>query len=140
MSSNGRGLEYVPGKGFNTDFWNQQQWDKFYQSGGDITTDGKLMLDGKQIDVPQSGGGGGLFGSEGFGMNQGTLKGLGTITDMAAGIGGLVLGAKQLSLAKDKFAYDKQMMDKQYAMAKDSYDKQVARANNVGSQMNAGKV
>lgn len=137
MSNRGRGLEYNPATGsYNTDFWTPEQWQNFGKAGGSIEGN-KLMLNGQQIDVPQSSG---LFGSEGFGMNAGTLKGLGSITDMAAGLGGLFLGAKQLGLAKDKFAYDKQMMDKQYAMAKDSYDRQVARANNIGQQMNAGKV
>ena len=32
------------------------------------------------------------------------------------------------------------MANKEYAMAKDAYDRQVARAADVGSQMRAGKV
>ena len=87
-----------------------------------------------------SGLGSSIFGSKGFGMNQGTLQGLGSISNILGGLGGIYLGSKQLGLAKDKFAYDKDMMNKQYAMAKDSYDKQVARANSIDKQMNAGKV
>lgn len=73
----------------------------------------------------------------GFGMNMNTI---GTGFNIASGLGSLYLGNKQLGLAEDKFAYDKDMMNKQYAMAKDAYDKQVARAGSIGSQMNAGKV
>ena len=73
-------------------------------------------------------------------MNNGTLKGLGSIGNIATGLGGIYLGTKQLGLAKEKFAFDKDMMNKQYAMAKDAYDKQVARAKNIGDQMNVGKV
>lgn len=82
----------------------------------------------------------GLFGANGFGMNQGTLKGLGSIGDIGVGLGKLFLGTKQLGLAEDKFAFDKDMLNKQYAMAKDAYDKQTARSASIGSQMTAGKV
>lgn len=83
---------------------------------------------------------GDLFGSEGFGMNKGTMQGLGSISDIGAGLGKLFLGAKQLGLAEDKFAFDKDMLNKQYAMAKDAYDKQTARSASIGSQMAAGRV
>lgn len=83
---------------------------------------------------------GDLFGSEGFGMNKGTMQGLGSIGDIGAGLGKLFLGAKQLGLAEDKFAFDKDMLNKQYAMAKDAYDKQTARSASIGSQMAAGRV
>ena len=124
---------------YNTDFWSPEQWQSFGSSGGYVDN-GKLMLDGNQISVPETAEANSLFGAEGFGMNTGTLKGLGSIGNIAQGVGGLYLGSKQLGLAKDKFAFDKDMVNKQYAMAKDAYDKQVARANSIGSQMNAGKV
>ena len=50
------------------------------------------------------------------------------------------MGYKNLGLAEDTFAFNKDMMNKQYAMAKDDYDRQVARSSSIGTQMNAGKV
>ena len=82
----------------------------------------------------------GLFGPNGFGFNKGTMQGLGSIGDIGVGLGKLFLGAKQLGLAEDKFAFDKDMLNKQYAMAKDAYDKQTARSASIGSQMAAGRV
>lgn len=134
-----KGLNFDANTGsYDTNFWTPEQWQKFGAAGGTVVGD-KLVLDGNQINVPTNTSTG-LFGAEGFGMNQGTLQGLGSIGDIGKGLGGIYLGYKQLGLAEDKFAFDKDMMNKQYAMAKDAYDKQVARANNIGSQMNAGKV
>lgn len=81
-----------------------------------------------------------LFGDQGFGFNKGTMKGLGQIGDLASGLAGIYFGNKQLGLAEDKFAFDKDMMTKQYNMAKDAYDRKVKRAENIGAQMQAGKV
>lgn len=81
-----------------------------------------------------------IFGEDGFGFNKGTMQGLGSIGQIGAGLGSLFLGAKQLGLAEDKFKFDKDMLNKQYAMAKDAYDRQTARATSIGDQMNAGKV
>lgn len=132
-----KGLVYDPNTGsYNTDGWTQEQWAKFGAGGGTVDGD-KLMFEGKQIDAPSTSS---LFGAEGFGMNQGTLQGLGSIGDIGAGLGKLFLGAKQLGLAEDKFAFDKDMLNKQYAMAKDAYDKQTARSASIGSQMQLGKV
>lgn len=83
---------------------------------------------------------GDLFGKDGFGMNKGTMEGLGSIGGIGAGIGKIWLGSKQLGLAEDKFEFDKNMLNKQYDMAKDNYDRQKARAESVGNQMQAGKV
>lgn len=124
---------------YNTDFWSPEQWQAFGSAGGYVDN-GKLMINGNQISVPETAESNSLFGAEGFGMNTGTLKGLGSIGNIATGLGGVYLGAQQLGLAKEKFAFDKDMIGKQYAMAKDAYDKQVARAKNIGDQMNAGKV
>ena len=132
-----KGLLYDPNTGsYNTDGWTPEQWAKFGAGGGTVEGD-KLMFDGKQINAPSTSS---LFGADGFGMNQGTLEGLGSIGNIGVGLGKLFLGAKQLGLAEDKFAFDKDMLNKQYAMAKDAYDKQTARAASIGSQMQLGKV
>lgn len=83
---------------------------------------------------------GDIFGSEGFGLNKGTMQGLGSIGQIGSGIGQLFLGAKQMGLAEDKFEFDKDMLNKQYAMAKENYDRQKARSESIGSQMQSGKV
>ena len=81
-----------------------------------------------------------IFGTDGFGLNKGTMKGLGSIGDIASGLGSLYLGSKQLGLAEDTAAFNKDMLTKQYNMAKDAYDKQTARASSIGLQMQTGKV
>ena len=133
-----RGLTYNPDTGsYNTAFWTPEQWKNFGAAGGTVNGD-KLTIGTNPIDVPTINNS--IFGDDGFGMNQGTLKGLGSIGDIGAGLGKLFLGAKQLGLAEAKFAFDKDMLNKQYAMAKDAYDKQTARSASIGSQMAAGRV
>ncbi len=80
-----------------------------------------------------------MFGADGFGFNKGTLEGLGQIGDLVSGLSGIYLGNKQLGLAKDKFAFDKDMLTKQYDMAKDAYDRQVERTGNIDRKIQAGK-
>lgn len=132
-----RGLTYNPDTGsYNTAFWTPEQWKNFGAAGGTINGD-KLMIGTNPIDVPTNNS---IFGADGFGFNKGTLQGLGSIGQIGAGLGNLFLGSKQLGLAEDKFAFDKDMLNKQYAMAKDAYDKQTARSASIGNQMQSGKV
>jgi hypothetical protein len=132
-----KGLTYNPNTGsYNTTFWSPEQWKNFGAAGGKVVGD-KLMLDGTPIDVPTNNS---IFGADGFGFNKGTLQGLGSIGQIGAGLGNLFLGTKQLGLAEDKFAFDKDMLNKQYMMAKDAYDKQTARSASIGNQMQSGKV
>lgn len=134
-----QGLSYNADTGsYNTDGWSPEQWRQFGSSGGTVEGN-KLMLDGNQIDAPKIEPVG-MWGKDGFGMNQGTMQGLGQLGSLAQGLGSLYLGNKQLGLAEDTFAYNKEMKNKEYAMAKDSYDKSVARAADIGAQMNQGKV
>lgn len=132
-----RGLTYNPDTGsYNTAFWTPEQWKNFGAAGGTINGD-KLMIGTNPIDVPTNNS---IFGADGFGFNKGTLQGLGSIGQIGAGLGNLFLGSKQLGLAEDKFAFDKDMLNKQYMMAKDAYDKQTARSASIGKQMQSGKV
>lgn len=132
-----RGLTYNPDTGsYNTAFWTPEQWKNFGAAGGTINGD-KLMIGTNPIDVPTNNS---IFGADGFGFNKGTLQGLGSIGQIGTGLGNLFLGSKQLRLAEDKFAFDKDMLNKQYMMAKDAYDKQTARSASIGNQMQSGKV
>ena len=131
------GLTYNPDTGsYDTSFWTPEQWSNFGSAGGTIEGD-KLMLGGNQINVPTNNS---IFGADGFGLNKGTMQGLGSIGQIGAGLGNLFLGSKQLGLAEDKFEFDKDMLNKQYAMAKENYDRQKARSESIGSQMQSGRV
>lgn len=131
------GLTYNPDTGsYDTAFWSPEQWSNFGSAGGTVEGS-KLMLGGNQINVPTNNS---IFGTEGFGFNKGTMQGLGSIGQIGAGLGSLFLGAKQLGLAEDKFKFDKDMLNKQYAMAKENYDRQKARSESIGSQMQSGRV
>lgn len=65
---------------------------------------------------------------------------LGDFAGLAGGLANTFAGFKQLGLAEDAFNFNKGMKEKEYAMAKDAYDRNVARAKSVGDQMRAGKV
>lgn len=65
---------------------------------------------------------------------------IGTIGKIGVGLGQTWLGAKQLKAAEKAFDYNVMDKNRTYAMAKDAYDKNVARAGSIGKQMNAGKV
>ena len=75
-----------------------------------------------------------------LGLNNSTWGTIGTIGQLGTGLANAYMGYKNLGLAEDTFAFNKDMMNKQYAMAKDDYDRQVARSSSIGTQMNAGKV
>jgi hypothetical protein len=52
-------------------------------------------------------------------------------------LGGLeaYTGFKNMKLAEESFAFNKDMLNKQYAMAEDAYKKNVNRAASIGAQM-----
>ncbi|MEA1999014.1 MAG: hypothetical protein U9N61_06815 [Euryarchaeota archaeon] len=56
---------------------------------------------------------------------------LGTLSSLAK----VGLGFQELGLAKDTFNFNKDMKKKEYAMAKDAYDRNKKRAVSVGNQM-----
>jgi hypothetical protein len=75
-----------------------------------------------------------------LGLEQGTWGGLGAAGQLLGGAIGAYTGLENLGLARKTLDYNMAMGDKQYAMAKDAYDRNVARANSIGDQMAAGKV
>lgn len=75
-----------------------------------------------------------------FGLTNGTWGNIGTMGKLGTGLANAYLGYKNYGLAQDTFAFNKDMKEKEYAMAKDAYDRQVARASSIGNQMQAGAV
>ena len=78
--------------------------------------------------------------SQGFMDSIGGVKGIGTGLSALSSLGGYFNAKESNALTKDSLNFNKGMANKEYAMAKDAYDRQVKRASNVGDQMNAGKV
>lgn len=72
-----------------------------------------------------------------IGENQ---KSLGDLAGLAGSLANTFAGFKQLGLAEDTFNFNKAMKEKEYAMAKDAYDRNVKRATSIGNQMRAGGV
>lgn len=84
----------------------------------------------------------GLAGSE-VGGSKTTGSSLGALgTSLDLGMKGLNAwtGYKELGLKEDAFNFNKQMQEKQYGLAKEAYDRSVARADSIGKQMQEGKV
>lgn len=75
-----------------------------------------------------------------LGENQNTLNTLGDIGNLASGLAGTFAGIKQMGLAEDAFDFNKAMKEREFAMAKDAYDRNVRRAESIGNQMRAGSV
>jgi len=73
----------------------------------------------------------------GFSFN-GSLQELGAGLGAAQTIAGLWSTWEQNKLAKDSFAFNKQMATKNYNMAKDAYDRRNRRSSNIADQL-AGK-
>lgn len=82
--------------------------------------------------------GGTASGDTTLGLDSGTWGNIGAGLNIAQGLAGLYLGNKQLGLAEDQFAFNKDMATKEYALAKDAYDRNVKRAEGIGTQMRAG--
>lgn len=71
-----------------------------------------------------------------LGMKGSTWQGLGTGVQLGLGALNTWGGLEELGLAKDAFNFNKNMAEKEYAMAKDAYDRNVKRSEHVASQMN----
>ena len=118
----------------------QNQLLKGYNAAGaeaGVGKDFNSYLRDQGLDV---GNPGGINNDSTLGVSNSTWGAVSDIASIGTGLAGAYLGNKQLNLAQDKFDFDKDMMQKQYGMAKDAYDKQVKRAAGIGAQMQAGKV
>lgn len=72
-----------------------------------------------------------------LGMDNNQWKGAGTLADIGMGAMQTWTAMQQLGLAKDAFKFNKDMKQKEYGMARDAYDKNVARRESVSNQMRA---
>jgi hypothetical protein len=117
------------GSVYDTSVMTPEGWQAFGASGGTVDGD-KLMLGDQKLGELNTvdNAGGSTLGSVGAGL------------DIAGGLANAYIGYKNYGLQKDKFAFEKDMANKEYAMAKDAYDRNVKRAGSVGSQMQAGAV
>ena len=75
-----------------------------------------------------------------FGITKGTWGDIGTVGNLGLGAISAYAGLKNLGLAEQTFNFNKGMTEKEYAMSKDAYDKNVARGQSISDQMAAGKV
>lgn len=75
-----------------------------------------------------------------FGLDQGTWGNIGTMGGLATGGLAAYTNWQQLGLAQDAFKFNKDMMQKKYAMAKDAYDRKKLRDDNIAAQLNKGRV
>lgn len=73
-----------------------------------------------------------------FGLKKGTWGDIGTGVNAVTGLASLYAGLQGLDLARDQLNFNKDQANKQYAMAKDAYDRNVTRADSIGKQMAAG--
>lgn len=74
-----------------------------------------------------------------FKNNEATFDTLVDLGGLASGLADSYKGLKQLGLAEDTFNFNKSMKEKEYSMAKDAYDRNVARADSISEQMRAGQ-
>lgn len=74
-----------------------------------------------------------------LGLTKDQWGNIGTIADLGKGLAGLYFANKQYGLQKDAFNFNKDMALKEYAMAKDAYDRNALRAEGLGAAMKAGK-
>ena len=130
FDSAGNLVDYT-GPVYNTDVMTPDQWQAFGAAGGTVGDTGTLNLNG--TTTGQLG-----LANSGFLDSIGGLKGLGTIAGIGGGLANALLGYKQLGLQEDAFDFNKAMKEKEYRMAKDAYDKNVARAKSIGEQMRSG--
>lgn len=90
---------------------------------------------GQNVTGVNPGGDTGLFG-----LKDTTWSNIGTLGNLGMGLAGTVAAMEQLNLQKDAFKFNKDMKEKEYGMARDAYDRNVARAAGIGEQMRKGQV
>lgn len=98
-------------------------------------------LVGKAQQTPLSGGTGSTGGDTGlFGLKDTTWGNIGMAGQLGLGLANTITAMDQLNLQKEAFGFNKDMKNKEYSMAKDAYDRNVARAASIGEQMRKGQV
>jgi hypothetical protein len=109
-------------------------------------TTSALLTNGFGVDLQKGNNTFGGLGSTGtdpktfLGLEQGTWGGLAAGGQLIGGAVGAYTALENLGLAKKVADHNMAMSDKQYDMAKDAYDRNVARATSISDQMAKGKV
>lgn len=75
-----------------------------------------------------------------FGIDNQQWGNIGQAGQLGLGLANAYSGYKNMQLKRDAFDFNKDMKQKEYAMAKDAYDRQIRRATSIGDQMRAGQV
>lgn len=105
---------------------------------GDYGTQATNKALSSNPNLPTAGSTGGDTGL--FGLKDTTWGNIGMAGQLGLGLANTLTAMDQLRLQKDAFAFNKDMKNKEYAMAKDAYDRNVARAASIGEQMRKGQV
>jgi hypothetical protein len=135
--------------GYNTSISTDTPTDVSTYTGLDYSvkpTTSALLTNGFGVDLQKGNNTFGGIGSTGaspktfLGLDQSTWGGLAAGGQLLGGAVGAYTALENLGLAKKVADYNMSMGDKQYAMAKDAYDRNVARAAGISDQMAKGKV
>ena len=112
-------------------YWDtlKEQNDAFGGYGYELTNEALNGLNG--LKAPDT-------GSSFLGMNKGQWGMASQGVNAVTGLASLYAGMQGLDLARDQLNFNKDQANKQYAMAKDAYDRNVARADSIAAQMRAG--
>ena len=78
--------------------------------------------------------------TSGFDIGNIDMGSIGSVLNAASAIGGYFNAKDANKQARKEFEYNKSMRDKEYAMAKDAYDRNTKRADYIGNQMRAESV
>ena len=76
-------------------------------------------------------GGGGTFGSGAVGGAMGAISAIGSLW---ADYQNIKIGKEQNKLARESFEFNKDLSTKNFNLAREDHDRQVARSNNISAQ------
>lgn len=117
-----------------------QQWQNAVNPSSAPTWKNSVSAFDKGLDLPTTNTNLNTSDTGLFGLKNTTWGNIGTAGQLGLGLANTLTAMRQLELQKDAFRFNKDMKNKEYAMAKDAYDRNVARAASIGEQMRKGQV